>query len=94
MKHAHASEFPELRKVFTGYLHEDFLEEYATPAAALKAFEGDADESERRRFHAEVKRFLEVTESLDFADVRALMSRLGCRWTPPTREALIAALGR
>ncbi len=55
MKHARASDFPQLRKVFTGYLHEDYLEEYATPAAALKAFEDDANQNERRRFHTEVK---------------------------------------
>jgi hypothetical protein len=39
-----------------------------------------------------VKRFLEITAPLDFADVLLLLSRLGSRWTPPTREALIAAL--
>jgi hypothetical protein len=92
MKRVHASDFPELRKVFSGYLHEDYLEEHATAAAALRAFEADADEHERRRFHAEVKRFLDVTSPLDFADVRSLLTQLGCRWTPPTREALIATL--
>jgi hypothetical protein len=92
MTRAHASDFPELQRVFTGYLHEDFLEEYATPAAALAAFLEDADENERRRFHAEVTRFLDVTAPLDFADVRSLFSRLGSRWAPPTRDALVAVL--
>ena len=94
MKRIEASDFPELRRVFSGYLHEDFLEEHSTAAAALKAFAQDADAGERERFHAEVERFLEATSSLDFEDVRALLTRLGARWTPPTREALAAALTR
>jgi len=94
MKRIHASDFPELRRVFSGYLHEDFLEEHATPAAALKAFANDADAGEQERFQAEVTRFLAVTSSLEFEEVRTLLTRLGARWTPPTREALTAALTR
>jgi len=92
MKRVPASDFPALRQFFGGYLHEDFVEEHGSPAVALKTFEADADEDERRRFRAEVKRFLEVTAPLDFADVLLLLSRLGSRCMPPTREALIAAL--
>lgn len=92
MKRIPVSEFPTLRSVFTGYLHEDFLEDYDTPAAALQAFEEDAEDDERRRFRAEVTRFLAATAHLDFADVLPLLSRLGSRWTPPTRDALIAVL--
>jgi hypothetical protein len=94
MKRVTASDFPELRKVFSGYLHEDFLEEHATAAAALKAFAADANASERKRFDAEVTRFLEVTGPLEFETVVALLGRLGSRWTPPTRRALVAALTR
>lgn len=92
MKKVHASDFPELRNVLSGYLHEDFLEEHATAAAALKTFHEEADAEERRRFHGEVKRFLEATEPLDFEDVRAILAQLGSRWIPPTRKALITAL--
>src|SRR5262245_3940710 len=87
-----ASDFPQLRKVFSGYLHEDFLEEHASAAAALKAFDDDADEDERARFRAEVTRFLEATTHLDDDAVHVLLARLGSRWTPPTRQALITAL--
>jgi hypothetical protein len=92
MKRVHASDFPALRQFFGGYLHEDFVKEHGTPAKALKAFEADADEDERRRFRAEVTRFLEITAPLEFPDVLSLVSRLGSRWTPPTRDALIAVL--
>ena len=92
MKRPDASDFPELRKVFSGYLHEDFLDEHPTAAAAMTAFEADADAEEHARFRAEVTRFLEAVERLDDEDLHALLARLGSRWTPPTREALVAAL--
>jgi hypothetical protein len=87
-----ASDFPELQRAFTGYLHEDFLEEYETPTAALRAFQDDADQAENRRFRTEARRFLDRTAGLEFNEVRALMARLGCRWTPPSRKALTALL--
>jgi hypothetical protein len=43
MKPPDVSDFPELQRVFSGYLHEDFGEVHATPAAALRAFLGDAN---------------------------------------------------
>lgn len=92
MKELNASDFPELQRVFAGYLHEDFLEEYGTPIAALRAFHEDANNFERQRFLKETRRFLERTARLDFNEVRALIARLGCRWTPPSRKAMVALL--
>lgn len=92
MKKLKPSDFPELQRVFAGYLHEDFLEEYGTPIAALRAFQEDADDSERQRFRTETRRFLERTARLDFKEVRALIARLGCRWTPPSRKAMVTLL--
>jgi len=43
MTHVDASRFPELRRVFEGYLHEDFVAEYCSAAAAIAAFRADAD---------------------------------------------------
>ena len=87
-----ASEFPELERVFSGYLHEDFLEEYGTPEAALRAFLEDADSAERRRFQTEARRFLVQVHALTADEASALFARLGCRWTPPSRKALITLL--
>jgi len=86
------TDFPELRRVFEGYLHEDFLEEYESPAAAVRAFLADANDAERRRFAADVRRFLADIDDMEFVDVRARLARLGCRWRPPSRKALAAAL--
>ncbi len=88
MKRPKASDFPELQRVFAGYLHEDFPEEHGTPSAALRAFRQDANAGERRRLGQETRRFLAQTATLDFDEVRALLTRLGSRWDPPSREAL------
>jgi hypothetical protein len=92
MKTLKPSDFPEIQRVFTGYLHEDFLDEYGTPLAALRAFHDDANVSERRRFAAEMRRFLERTATLDFTELRAVIGRLGCRWSPGSRKALVSLL--
>ena len=89
-----AAAFPELRRVFTGYLHEDFVAEHGTPEGALRAFHADADPGEVRRFHNEAKRFLARTRTMEFNQLRALLGELGCRWNPATREALVALLTR
>jgi CdiI immunity protein len=92
MKPPNASDFPRLQQVFSGYLHEDFLHDHGSPASALRAFQEDADSTEREEFVAEVRRFLELTASLDFNEVRNLIARLGGRWRPHSRKALVALL--
>jgi len=87
-----ASAFPELRRVFEGYLHEDYVEAHGTPEAALAAFLADANDAERRRFTREARRFLAATAPLAFSDVQSLIERLGSRWLPPSRDALVAWL--
>jgi len=87
-----ASDFPELHRVFAGYLHEDFVAAYGTPEGALEAYWSDANEAERRRFNREAYHFLDATESVDFSDVQRLIERLGSRWIPSTRDALVAWL--
>jgi hypothetical protein len=88
MKRVKASDFPRLRRVFTGYLHEDFLEEHGSPAAALRAFVEDASPPERARFGRELQRMVEIVQDLDFADALMLLERLGSRWRPESREEL------
>jgi hypothetical protein len=87
-----AAAFPELRRVFGGYLHEDYLVESGTPEAALRAFREDAAPAELRRFRREAKKLLAHAERLDFDEVRDLIEHLGGRWIPQSREALIALL--
>ena len=92
MKRGAASDFPELHRVFSGYFHEDFVAEYGSPEAALRAFRGDASPAEWRRFEREAHRLARLTNEKDFDDVCQLLHQLGSRWTPPSREALIGLL--
>ena len=84
--------FPELERVFSGYLHEDFAAEYGSPEAALRAFHGDASPAEWRRFQREAERLAALVDERDFDDIRGILERLGSRWTPPSRDALMALL--
>ena len=92
MKALKASEFPELQKVFSGYLHQDFLEEHGTAAAALRAFLEDANPAEHRRFRSETRRFLDRIDGVELSELRALLVSLGSCWVPPSRKALVALL--
>ena len=94
MKRVKASDFPELQRVFSAYLHEDFLEEYDTPGAAVRAFLQDADASERARFRKEATQFLAATAEYDLPKLRTILTRLGSRWTPPSRDEVIAVLSK
>ena len=88
MTHVDLSRFLELRRVFEGYLHEDFAEEYGSAAAAIRAFHADASAAETRAFRDEARRFLAATRAVDFADVQRLVTRVGSRWVPGSREEL------
>jgi CdiI immunity protein len=92
MTHFDASRFPELRRVFEGYLHEDFVQEHGTAPAAIAAFHADATPAEQRRFRDESRRFLAATSSLAFAQVQRYVARLGSRWIPASRDELATVL--
>ena len=92
MKELHPSAFPALRDAFSGYLHEDFAAEYETPERALAAFYADASEKERLRWRKEARHFLAATGTIDFRKVQQLVQRLGSRWVPPSRDALVSLL--
>jgi hypothetical protein len=92
MTRREASEFPVLARVFSGYLHEDLVVMYGGPETALRAFRGDATPEEWRRFQVEARRLVERADGRDDDDIRRLVQRLGSRWIPPSRDALITLL--
>ena len=94
MTRVKAEAFPELRRVFSGYLHEDFQADAATPEQALRTFVADASPAELRRFQREAARFLAQTAMLELEDLRRLLNELGCRWIPPSRDALVKLLSK
>lgn len=85
-------DFPQLRQFFEGYLHEDFVAEYRTPAGALRAFSEDANAAERRRLAADAKRLLPQLESASLDEIRARLEELGARWSPRSRQAAVTFL--
>jgi hypothetical protein len=82
------ADFPELRRFFEGYMHEDFVHEYGTPEGALRAYEADAKEPERRRLRSDATRMLAAVEAGTLSDARTLLSQLGARWSPRSLAAL------
>jgi hypothetical protein len=43
-------EFPALREFFSGYLHQDFHDEYGSAVGAAQAFRRDASDSEVNKY--------------------------------------------
>jgi len=83
-----AADYPELRRFFEGYMHEDFVHEYGTAEGALRAYEADASEPERRRLRSDATKMLAALETGGLADARSLLASLGAKWTPRSLAAL------
>ena len=83
-----APDYPELRRFFEGYMHEDFMHGYGTAEGALRAYEADANEPERRRLRADAAKLLTAVETTTLADARSLLASLGARWSPRSLAAL------
>jgi hypothetical protein len=81
--------FPHLQAFLSGYLHQDFLLEYPTPAEALQAFLGEASAAERRGLRADWQVFRRAIEEAGWEEVRGLIAGLGGAWCPANRRALL-----
>jgi hypothetical protein len=78
-----ASRYPTLESFFSGYLHEDFVVDHGSPQGALRAFETDASQEERRAFAGEASALLDAAETLPFETVANFIRRdLGAAWRP------------
>ena len=84
-----AAEFPALRQFLRGYLHEDWMEEYDSPAEAVRQFLEDADAGERQQLASEWQMFRERTKTEPLAAVGKLLAdKLGSSWRPRNAEEL------
>ena len=84
-----ASRFPALRALLRGYLHEDFVADYGTAEAAVRAFSAEASPDEVSDVAREWQRFSVLTAGWTISDVRETLSRdLGTAWHPATRREL------
>ncbi len=88
-KEISAADFPALRQFLRGYLHEDWMEEYASPTEAVRQFLEDADAQERQQLAHEWQKFRERTKAEPLAAVGKILSdKLGGSWRPRTSDEL------
>ena len=79
---------PFLSSFLSGYLHEDFLLDYDTPAAALAGFLADCSVAERRGLAKDWRTFVAAMNDRPWPAVRAAFTALGGAWLPPSRAGL------
>ena len=80
-KKEHAK-FPALREFFSGYLHQDFRDEYGSAAGAAEAFRKDASEAEIQAVRKEWKTWREELLKSSGDEIAAATRQLGAAWRP------------
>ena len=83
-----ASNYPGLREFFSGYLHEDFIDEYGSAAGAARAFCGDASGEEATQAGAEWTKLRSVLKGKPISEVQQALQKLGGSWKPEEAEEL------
>jgi hypothetical protein len=89
-----AAEFPCLREFFSGYLHEDFADEYGSAAGAARAFFGDASLEEAATTREEWTKLRKSLAGVPMPEVHSALQKLGSGWRPmepPDLEVMDAA---
>jgi CdiI immunity protein len=74
--------FPALQEFFSGYLHEDFVDEYGSAAGAARAFCGDASPDEAAQASDEWKRLREILAGSPILELQSALQKLGGAWRP------------
>jgi len=77
-----ASEFPALKEFFSGYLHEDFNDEYGSAAIAARAFRGDASPEESAQARVEWAKLRKILTGRSIQEVQTLLEKMGGSWRP------------
>ena len=83
-----AVEFPALREFVSGYLHQDFADEYGSAAEAAKAFCQDASEHEIVAVRKEWNVWRESLKPLPLEEIAMALRKLGAAWRPETTQDL------
>ena len=76
------NEFPVLREFFSGYLHEDFNDEYGSAAIAAKAFRGDASPEESAQARQEWAKLRKILTGRSVPEIQTSLQKLGGAWRP------------
>jgi hypothetical protein len=83
-----AADFPALRDFFSGYVHQDFQDEYGSAAGAAKAFRNDASETEIEAVRREWKAWRAGPGKASTDEIAEAAQELGAAWQPQTLEDL------
>lgn len=77
-----ANEFPVLKEFFSGYLHEDFNDEYGSAASAARAFRGDASPEESAQACQEWAKLRKLLTGRPIPEIQTSLEKLGGAWRP------------
>ena len=76
------NEFPVLKEFFSGYLHEDFNDEYGSAAGAARAFRGDASPEEFAQARQEWAKLRKILTGRSVPEMQTSLQKLGGAWRP------------
>jgi hypothetical protein len=76
------SEFPVLKEFFSGYLHEDFNDEYGSAPGAARAFRGDASPEESAQARQEWAKLRNILTGRSIPEIQTSLQKLGGAWRP------------
>jgi len=79
-------EFPALREFFSGYLHQDFRDEYGSAVGAAQAFRRDASDSEVKAVRREWNAWRTELEQVSSEEIAKAVRELG--WRPESTADL------
>ena len=82
------SDYPGLREFFSGYLHEDFRDEYGSPSGAARAFKGDGSNDEIAQVRNEWGKLRSALRGKPITDFQDALRKLGSGWQPQEEEEL------
>ncbi|HEY1423852.1 MAG TPA: contact-dependent growth inhibition system immunity protein [Candidatus Acidoferrum sp.] len=82
------SDFPALRDFFSGYLHQDFSDEYGSVTGAAKAFRNDASDSEIKAVRSDWKLWREPLAKASTVQLASELRKLGASWQPQSQADL------
>ena len=87
-KAGETSDFPALRQFFSGYLHQDFADEYGSALDAAKTFRREAGKSELAAIKKEWKSWRAELKNLSADSLASELRKLGAAWAPSNSQAL------
>jgi len=75
-------QFPTLKEFSSGYLHEDFIDEYGSPPGAARAFRGDASPEESAQACQEWAKLRKILTGRSIPELQTSLQKLGGAWRP------------